>query len=186
MAVVGESYDGERSLNEEWKDIPGYSGYQASSLGRVRSIDRAGWRAPSTRVPEGFFVKLRGRILKLAPRRSGHLMVMAGRHENLDVHVAVALAFHGERPFPGAETRHLDGDEKNNIPGNLKWGTKSENMRDISAHGGRLLTLDQAQEIRESLSTGVRNRDLVKKYGVNSGTIFKIGTGKYYRGNSGD
>ena len=35
----------------------------------------------------------------------------------------------------GLECRHLDGDPLNNNIGNLKWGTKSENVRDAIRHG---------------------------------------------------
>lgn len=62
-------------------------------------------------------------------------MVMAGRGRNLEVHVAVALAFHGERPFTKAEVLHLNHDEADNIPSNLKWGTRSENLKMDWARG---------------------------------------------------
>ena len=62
-------------------------------------------------------------------------MVMAGRGRNLEIHVAVALAFHGERPFPKAEILHLNHDEADNRPDNLKWGTRSENLKMDYARG---------------------------------------------------
>jgi HNH endonuclease len=62
-------------------------------------------------------------------------MVVCGRGKNIDVHVAVALAFHGPRPFPKAEVLHLDHDETNNTPNNLRWGTRSENLKMDYARG---------------------------------------------------
>jgi hypothetical protein len=124
----------------EWRDIPGYPGYQASSDGQVRSTDRMVSYAPSWKAPSGYTRLTRGRILRPAAHgspqnSSGHLMVMAGRGKNLEIHVAVALAFHGERPFPKAEVLHLNHDEADNRPENLKWGTRSENLKMDYARG---------------------------------------------------
>jgi hypothetical protein len=117
----------------EWRDIPGYPFYQASSDGRVRSVDRVVHFSPSWRAPQGYKRWTKGRELRPAvhnsPRNnSGHLMVMLGRKVHLDVHVAVALAFHGPRP-EGCEVLHLNHDPADNRPENLKWGTRSENLR---------------------------------------------------------
>lgn len=66
-------------------------------------------------------------------------MVMAGRGRNLDVHVAVALAFHGPKPFASAEVLHgPDHNPANNRPENLRWGTRGENLKDDYARGARL------------------------------------------------
>jgi HNH endonuclease/NUMOD4 motif len=129
---------------EEWRPIPGYDDYEASSDGRVRSIDRLVFYAGSKsygRKPYTMF--RRGQILKPAAHgskqnSSGHLMVMAGRGKNLEVHVAVALAFHGPRPFPKAEVLHLNNTPSDNRPGNLRWGTRGENLRMDYARGLRL------------------------------------------------
>lgn len=50
-------------------------------------------------------------------------------------HVLVCTAFHGPKPSPGHECRHLDGSRTHNKPGNLQWGTRSENALDRVRHG---------------------------------------------------
>ena len=124
---------------EAWIAIPGYAGYEASSLGRVRSIDRVVHHAASHKAAAYSMVR-RGRVLRPAvhkgPRNhSGHLQLMLGRCRNIDVHVAVALAFHGARPFKDAEVLHLNHNPADNTPGNLRWGTRSENLKMDYARG---------------------------------------------------
>jgi hypothetical protein len=45
-------------------------------------------------------------------------------------HRAVAEAFLGSRPFPGAVVRHLDGDSLHNHYTNLAWGSYRDNKQD--------------------------------------------------------
>jgi hypothetical protein len=107
---------GEEVTREEWRSIPGHDGYEASSLGRIRN---------ST-----------GRVLKPWARLGKYQHVSLGRaHRNKGVHVLVAAAFYGPRPESATLVRHLDGDDKNNLPNNLAYGTKSDNMYDAIRHG---------------------------------------------------
>lgn len=46
----------------------------------------------------------------------------------------MCTAWHGPKPFEGAEVRHLDG-SKNNRLSNLRWGTFEQNMADRELHG---------------------------------------------------
>jgi hypothetical protein len=86
---------------EAWRDIPGFPGYQASSLGRVRSPRKV---LSQYRSNKGYFlVTIDG----------------TGNH-NRAVHVLVARAFHGEPP-EGSEVAHDDGDKDNNRPGNVLY-----------------------------------------------------------------
>jgi hypothetical protein len=125
---------------EHWKDIPGYEGrYQVSDLGRVRSVDRlvefprylrdGAWRSASLR-------KRKGVLLRPGPMRSGHLTVALGRGNSRQVHQLVLLAFVGPCP-EGHEVLHLDHDPKNNRLDNLKYGTRSENIKMDYAAGRR-------------------------------------------------
>ncbi|WP_369497494.1 HNH endonuclease signature motif containing protein [Nocardia otitidiscaviarum] len=50
------------------------------------------------------------------------------------VHRLVAEAFYGPRPS-GFDTRHLDGDTRNNAASNLAYGTRSRNQLDSVQHG---------------------------------------------------
>ena len=61
-------------------------------------------------------------------------MSLYGGKKSVAVHRLVALAFHGE-PEPGQLVRHLDGDQTNNVPSNLAWGTMAENQLDSVRHG---------------------------------------------------
>lgn len=99
----------------EWRSIQGFSGYEVSDEGDVRS-----W--------------LRGevRILKPHPLPAGYLRVFlrrAGRTYTRYIHALVLEAFHGDRR-PGTEARHLDGNKQNNRSDNLSFGTRSDNQRD--------------------------------------------------------
>lgn len=103
---------------EEWRVIPLTAGrYEASSMGRIRSIDFFDGRRRVT-----------GRVLKPATSASGHLQVMLGRGDNRRVHQCVAAAFLGPCP-PLHEVLHLNHDPADNKPTNLKYGTRSENVR---------------------------------------------------------
>lgn len=51
------------------------------------------------------------------------------------VHREVCEAFHGPKPTPDHQVRHLNGDRTDNRAANLAWGTASENALDRIAHG---------------------------------------------------
>lgn len=113
---------------EMWLPAVGWEGiYEVSDLGRVRSVPRInsrGWRE-------------RGRIRKPSADGSGYYQISLwsnNRGRNKHVHVLVAEAFYGPRPV-GMEVRHLDGDRRNNVASNLRWGTDSENKMDTVLHG---------------------------------------------------
>lgn len=135
---------------EAWRDIPGYEGsYQASSLGRVRSL---------TRMVElnNEWAKERwqyGKVLRPAsggvaggkpdPRLSVVLR-KDGKSRTFRVHVLVALAFHGERP-PGYDVAHNNGDNTDNRAVNLRYATRSENEQDKFKHGTRAVRTECAE-----------------------------------------
>lgn len=111
------------NLEETWKDIPGYPGYQASDHGRIRSVDKtevigSRWGRPVSRLRKGR-VHRPGRV----PR--GYLTVSVN-NETVLVHRLVLAAFRGS-PSPGQEANHLNGHRADNRPDNLEWTTRSGN-----------------------------------------------------------
>jgi len=127
---------------ERWEPVPridgcAFSGYQCSTMGLVRSLDRT---TPGGRA-------LRGTVLKATPGSGGYVRVKlacddpAHKPHTLTMQKIVLRTFAGECP-PGMEARHLDSDPANNrwapgneeetrkAGGNLVWGTKAENHAD--------------------------------------------------------
>ena len=152
---------------EIWKDIPGYEGkYQVSTLGRVKSLNRfvdyyyKG--APRKRYLQGHFLK---------PRKHdkyGHLSVLLGKNgPNVKVHQLVMKTFVGE-PKKGQEVRHINGVPADNRLENLKYGTRSENIKDIYLQGKRWrkLTLTEVSAIKDLLKTGSTPKELAEFYRV--------------------
>lgn len=171
---------------EIWKDIPGYEGaYQASSLGRIRSVDHVTVQKLPRGVCSG--VKHKGRVL--TQRRHNNTRVpylvvdlkFRGKHERLLVHTLVAAAFLGERPV-GYEVRHLDNDPQNNRATNLAYGTHVENMADTVSAGRHChkLTPEQVAEIRVRISSGETNTHICIDYGVSDVVISNIRLGRSY------
>lgn len=119
---------------ERWRPVVGYEGlYEVSDEGRVRSLDRL---LPSERW--GGLRKLSGAILKPSDNgQTGHQFVRLWRDKKpcrRYVHHLVLEAFVGPRP-EGLEALHQDDTPTNNRLSNLRWGTRSENLRDSVRNG---------------------------------------------------
>ena len=121
-------------MKEIWKDIPGYVGfYQASNKGRIRSLD---FYVPCGRGGAGWRL-VKGRVLRPGGRKpSGHMTVALGKGNSQGVHCLVLLAFVG-KPKRGQEGLHLNHKPSDNRLSNLKWGSRSENMKMDYAAGTR-------------------------------------------------
>jgi hypothetical protein len=97
--------------------------------------------------------------------------------KSLFVHRLVLYAFAGPPP-DGHECRHLDGNSRNNHASNLCWGTHSENIHDVIAHGnhipggpgGTKLTDADVRAIRAAWVRG-NGVSLAAQYGVHPETI---------------
>lgn len=121
---------------ELWKDIPDYEGkYQVSNMGRVKS-----------------FVKNNSGCL-LKPGKASHqyYTVALGRNNSKTVHSLVALAFIGVKP-KGMEVLHLDGSRDNNMVSNLRYGSRSDNIRDAVKHG-RWMTPNRIEALNKGRIT---------------------------------
>lgn len=168
--------------NEIWKDIPGYEGkYQASSLGRIRSLDRVLTCIGQKQRTYQRFMK--GRILR--PGRfckSGHVSVVLGHgSDGSPVHQLVALTFLGACP-ESMEILHNNGDPTDNRIVNLRYGTRTDNILDVLRQGGRWrkLTVDDVEAIRFGDFCGIPSKELSLMFDVSYGTIRKIITGRSF------
>ena len=157
---------------ETWRDIPGYEGqYQASSLGRIRGLERyieqtdRNGRVQKRHVP--------GRILKPYGSRTGPYMKVTINGKKIRVHKLVTEAFFGPCP-KGMEVLHSNGNARDNRISNLKYGTHSENVRETYSYGGKQKTL--FGEDTEQIRVPVRYQDGLKR------VLFRLfSVGKYCR-----
>ena len=184
--------------NEEWKDIPNYSKYQASSQGRIKNKETNHVRVD--------FLKNTGGYSRLQLRKDGESI-------NVSVHRIVAETF-----LEASENRtvvnHKNGIPFDNRVENLEWSTQSENVRhgfamraNEEAHSLSVLDLNvyldipsninntyqrtplkrnckltyrKADNIRVFYRQGKTINELAKKYGVSDNTIWKVLKGKIY------
>jgi hypothetical protein len=113
-------------MEEIWSGIPGFSDYEISNLGNVRSITR------TKRFKSGRIMNLKGKLRKLRVHPSNNyrmtdLIDDVGKLKTVYIHKAVATAF-VENPSPRKNkvVVHIDGDVTNNAVHNLKWSTHKE------------------------------------------------------------
>ena len=159
-------------MTEEWKDIPGYEGrYQASTLGRIRGVERK----QTLTSPNGntYTRTVKGRVLKQCIGSNGYEYVGLRKTEKSKnatfeaVHIMVAAAFLGSRPR-GLLICHNDGNKTNNTVANLRYDTGRENMLDVYRCGGKCgkLTPEQAREIKKRLASGETRRSIANRFGI--------------------
>ena len=115
------------SGDERWLPVPNWEDcYAVSSHGRVRNI-RPGGRG--RRAPGGI---LAGSLNAFGYR----FVILSGNGERwtVTIHRLVCAAFIGPRP-EGLDVCHNDGNRTNNHLANLRYDTRSENIRDAVRHG---------------------------------------------------
>lgn len=116
------------TIIETWRTIPRHPGYEASDLGRVRSVDRMIVRSNGRRQT------LRGRVLR--PSAGRPQVVVNGRTRY--VHHLVLLTFVGPCP-PGLQCCHRNDDPSDNRLINLRWDSSSANHHDAVRNGRHAL-----------------------------------------------
>lgn len=124
-----------------WKTHPVHVFYQASSDGRIRSLDR--FVTQGNHIPGvQFKVFRKGKELKqfnVGPKRGQYLAFDLApgnaKKRKMRAHRFICEVFHGPAPSPDHEVRHLNGNPKDNRIENLRWGTAAENAQDRIRHG---------------------------------------------------
>lgn len=111
-------------IEEIWKPIEGFEGYEVSSLGRVRSLDRE-------KVSNNGNTRIyKGRLLSQRVSNNGYKMVMlsnAGKSKNCTVHRLVAKAFISN-PQNLPQVNHINEfDKTDNRVENLEWMSAKDN-----------------------------------------------------------
>lgn len=109
-------------MEEIWKHVVGYEGYEVSNLGRVRSLPKI----TRSVVPDRYNST---RILKQSPDGKGYMMVWlykGKKRKTMKVHRLVANAF-----IPNPECKpqidHINAVKTDNRVCNLRWCTEKEN-----------------------------------------------------------
>ena len=171
-------------MEEVWIKIINYDGYEISTKGQIRSLDR---KIIQINGSNRFF---NGKILKQNIDKLGYkrccIRIKNNRTaKNLTVHRLVAQAFI-PNPLNLPQVNHIDGDKTNNNIENLEWCTAKENINHGHNNGlydniigeknyNSKLSNKEVLEIRELWKTGKYfQRHLSEKYNVTITTISYI------------
>jgi hypothetical protein len=167
----------------EIRPVPGWTGYFASSDGRIYST-------------------LTSRVKRqLAPSQGGGrdadyqyvTLCGDGRRQRIGVHQIIALTFHLKPEIPQGKklvARHRDNNPVNNRADNVHWGTQSQNLMDRRGHGtapigeknhAAKITADQVIEIRRRRATGEQCRLIAADMGITHQSVWRIGAGQRWQ-----
>ncbi len=175
-------------MTEIWKSIPGYPEYEASTKGRIRSIERIDTIGRHNK----------GTILRPSSKPSGYLMVnlrVDGRTVGVNVSRIIALTFI-PNPENKPEVNHINSVRYDNEVENLRWFTKEENTahrletspvsiakraREETTKTKQELNVILVESIRYDLMhTTMKFQDIAKKHGKANSEISRCNTGERY------
>lgn len=151
-------------MEEEWRAVIGYSwGYEASSLGRIRSLN----------------YRRSGKVGVLHPRKNrwGYLEVTLwhnGGRCTVSVHKLIATAFL-EKPKLAEVVNHKDGNKTNNRVDNLEWSTYKDNaIHSVNVLHKNIKPIICIETGERFWSAAEASRDM----GLNASHIAKVAKGK--------
>lgn len=175
---------------EKWKPVDGWSLYEVSDKGRVRSKDRL------VRCGKGYAIK-KGRVLRLMIDDFGYPRVelkQNGASKKERVHRLVCKAF-VPNPLNKPCVNHIDNNPSNNCAENLEWVTHKENTGWMVAQGRAtrtktwLANLHKAQKERQYKpvrGTNIKTSEIIEcecvnhvtQYGFSAGCVSECCNGK--------
>jgi hypothetical protein len=174
---------------ETWKEIIGYEGlYECSTHGRVRTVAR------SITCKNGMPKPLRQRVLTPHFNSNGYLWVYLhkdGVKRFWLIHRLIALTFVGN-PDSKAFVNHKSGIKTANVPENLEWVTRKENVSHafkagLMSHAGEKnsqskLTEEKVRSIRGEYFKGCSVKALAAKYGISARRIHDVVANRCWQG----
>lgn len=160
---------------ELWKDIEGFSDYQASSFGRIKR--KAGIRKSCY----GSKAKVKEKILKLQLKAEYYYIRLYGKYDKR-VSRLVATAFYGPSTL---EVNHKDGNKLNNFVHNLEYLTKSDNIKHAYRTGlfkspAAKIDKEKVKIIRQQLIMGKKQIDIANDLGISPWIVSRIKCHKAY------
>lgn len=167
---------------EVWKDMPNHIGsYQASSFGRVRSLDRL--VNPGNGKP---IRNYKGKILSTIGSSDNHNTVKLP-DKTYKVDRIICIIFHGEPPTSKHQVNHIDSNSWNDYYKNLEWMTGKENVNHSlragignigDKHHAAKLNTKKVLEIKDLIKQGISHYKIAKDFNVSRVTIDDIANHK--------
>jgi hypothetical protein len=174
---------------EEWRNIPDFEGYQVSSLGKIRGIDRLKQGRSGLRLT-------RGQEMKQILNKKGYPEVRLrknGTHTRL-VHKLVSSAFL-VKSEGCTQINHINGIKTDNSVINLEWVTQSENQKHAyklglqpsragEGNSRATLTDEKVTILKELYNSGKTTKEVSELIGVSLSIIRQIIYGQSWRSNT--
>lgn len=175
-------------MKEEWKKVVGFESlYEVSNLGNVRTVSRI------SKATEGRYKGQEVGLKLFKPtiaQNTGYLKITLTKNRIQTtplVHRLVAEAFL-EKITGKDEVNHKNGNKLDNSVSNLEWVSRKENIQHAVKNGFRadvngtknpmsILTNEMVKEIFLD-NSGLKWKDLGKKYGVSYMAVYDIMTGR--------
>lgn len=174
-----------KEKTEEWRNIKEFPGYQVSSIGRVRSLDRHVW-SPANKSMSF----IRGKIRALDGCGKHYFQITLNKDGKVFkklVHRLVAETF-VINPLNLPEVNHDDLNKHNNCYTNLSWMSRLSNAQHAKANGSysnfpkgekRHNAILNEQSVRHIRQKVLRNVEYCRLYGVKPSTVSCLQSNKY-------
>jgi len=162
---------------EVWRQIEGFSDYEVSDQGRVKSYRRESRSLPRSMITPTIIGWCSGRYCEVR-------LWCEGKVSTRKIHQLVLEAFTGPRPL-GYEANHKDGNKQNNWHNNLEWITPSENKSHAIRTGlfgpymsewssSAKLSWDDVTSIRALRMNRLSLVKIATKFKINFSTVARI------------
>jgi hypothetical protein len=164
-------------MEEIWRPIPDFPGYEASDLGNIKSYhcDGNGYRTFLSDAHP----------IKVGYTKFGYAYITLVKdtvHFSRLVHQLVLETFVGKRPT-GYQACHNNGIPSDNRIVNLRWDTTKQNMNDREKHGKtskgeqintNKLKANDVLEIRKKYNQGISPQIISGEFHIHLRTVYKI------------